>query len=51
MKRYHYESNGQLVPASYRRASSPPTILPEGSKTLNGLTPYEFICKQMGNQA
>jgi hypothetical protein len=44
VKRYHYESNGQLVRhldyfvAAYNFARR--------LKTLNGLTPYEFICKQ-----
>jgi transposase InsO family protein len=44
VKRYHYESNGQLVRhlddfvAAYNFARR--------LKTLNGLTPYEFICKR-----
>ena len=44
VKRYHYESHGQLVRhlddfvAAYNFARR--------LKTLNGLTPYEFICKR-----
>jgi hypothetical protein len=44
VKQYHYESNGQLVRhlddflAAYNFARR--------LKTLNGLTPYEFVCKQ-----
>ena len=44
VKRYHYELNHQLVRhlddfvAAYNFARR--------LKTLNGLTPYEFICKQ-----
>jgi hypothetical protein len=43
VKRYHYESHGQLVRhlddfvAAYNFARR--------LKTLNGLTPFEFVCR------
>ena len=30
--------------------SSAPTTSPEGSRTLKGLTPYEFVCKAWASQ-
>ena len=44
VKRYHYESHGQLVRhlddfvAAYNFARR--------LKTLNGLTPFEFVCRR-----
>ena len=49
VKRYHYELNAQLVRhlddfvAAYNFARR--------LKTLNGLTPYEFVCKTMDSRA
>ncbi len=44
VKRYHYESHDQLVRhlADFLAAYNFARRL----KTLNGLTPYEFVCKQ-----
>ena len=43
VKRYHYESNGQLV--RYLDDFVAAHNFARRLKTLNGLTPYEFTCK------
>ena len=49
VRRYHYDNHDQLEDTS--PTSSRPTTSAARLKTLKGLTPYEFICKQMDNRA
>jgi hypothetical protein len=44
VKRYHYESHDQLVRRLAGFVSAYNFARPR--KTLNGLTPYEFVCKR-----
>jgi hypothetical protein len=44
VKRYHYESNDQIV--QYLADSVAAYNFARRLRTLNGLAPYEFICKQ-----